>query len=65
LPTFFFGVCISRVRIDPKHNIDVIPGHFHPLHQGPDEVPLARPVGGLQAIVEFGGKVFQTANDQL
>ena len=59
LQTFFFGVGITRVRIDPKHDIDVVPGHFHPLDQRPDEVPLARPVGSLQALVEFGGKIFQ------
>src|SRR5712692_6515234 len=59
--TFFFRVRIAGVRIDTKHDIDVIPGHFHPLHQGADEVPLARPVGDLQAVTEFGGKVFQTA----
>ena len=65
LQTFFFGVRIARVRIDPKHDIDVIPGHFHPLDQRPDEVAFARPVGGLQAVVEFGRKVFQTSNNQL
>src|SRR5712691_9871537 len=65
LQTFFFGVRIARVRIDPKHNIDVIPGHFHSLDQRPDEVALARPVGGLQAAVEFGRKIFETANNQL
>src|SRR5436309_1124506 len=64
LQTFFFGVRIARVRIEPKHHIDVIPGHFHPLDQRPDEVPLARPVGGLQTVVEFGCNVLQTANHQ-
>ena len=65
LQTFFFGVHITRVRIDPKHNIDVIPGHVHPLDQRPDEGALAHPVGGLQAAVEFGRKIFETANNQL
>ena len=64
LQTFFFGVRIARVRIEPKHHIDVIPGHFHPLDQRPDEVPLARPVGGLQTVVAFGCNVLQTANHQ-
>ena len=41
LQTFFFGVRITRIRIDPKHDIDVIPGHFHPLDQGADEVAFA------------------------
>ena len=45
LPTFFFGVRIARVRIDPKHDIDVISGHLHSLDQRPDEVAFARPVG--------------------
>ena len=58
LPTFFFGIRISSVRIDPKHDIDLIPGYFHPLHQGPDEIPFACPVGFLQAPVDFRGKVF-------
>src|SRR5437879_2416047 len=39
LQTFFFGIRIASVRIDPKHDIDLIPGYFHPLHQGPDEIP--------------------------
>jgi RNA-directed DNA polymerase len=45
LQTFFFGVGLSRVGIDPKHNIDLILGDLHPLHQGPDEVPFVRPIG--------------------
>src|SRR5262249_50394463 len=65
LQTFFFGIRISSVRIDSKHDIDLIPGYFHPLHQGPDEIPLARPVGGLQAAVDFGRKIFESANNQL
>ena len=36
LQTFFFGVRVISVRIDPKHDIDVIPGHFHSLDQGAD-----------------------------
>src|SRR5262249_12336378 len=65
LPTFFFGSVITRIRVDPKHNVHLVARDFHPLHQRPDEVPLARPVGGLQAIMEFGSKVLQMANDQL
>ena len=62
---FFFEVRIVRVRIDPKHDIDLIPGYFHPLHQGPDAIPLARPVGCLQSAVDFGRKIFESANNQL
>ena len=65
LHTFFFGVRIARVRIDPKHDIDLIPGYFHPLHQGPDEIPFACPVGFLQAPVDFRGKVFLPSTNQL
>ena len=65
LQTFFFGVRITRIRIDPKYDIDLIPGYVYPLHEGTDEVPFVRPVRGLQAIVDFGCKVFQTAYDQL
>ena len=36
LQTFFFGIVITRIWVDPKHNIDVIPSHLHPLHQGAD-----------------------------
>jgi RNA-directed DNA polymerase len=36
LQTFFFGIRIARVGIDPKHDIDVILRHLHPLHQGAD-----------------------------
>src|SRR6266446_669769 len=65
LQTFFFGIRIASVRIDPKHDIDLIPGYFHPLHQGPDKIPLARPVGCLQSAVDFGRKIFESANNQL
>ena len=62
---FFFGIRISKVRIDPKDDINLILRHFHPLDQRTDQVPFTCPVGFLQAIVDFGGKVFQTANNQL
>src|SRR6266478_2551895 len=65
LQTFFFGIRVSKVRIDPKHDIDLILRHFHPLDQRTDQVPFPCPVGFLQARVDFGGKVFQTANNQL
>lgn len=47
LQTFFFGVRIARIGIDPKHDIDFVARHFHPLDQRADEVALARPVGHL------------------
>src|SRR5215831_13281550 len=65
LQTFFFGIVITRIWVDPKHDIDVVPGHFHPLDQCPDKIALARPIGGLQAVVEFDRKVLQPANNQL
>ena len=65
LQTFFSGVGITGVWIDPKYDIDVVPGHLHPLDQCPDEVALARPVSSLQAVAEFGGKLLQMADDQL
>src|SRR5262245_47209547 len=65
LQTFFFGITIARIRIDPKHNIDVIPGHLHAFDHRPDEVALARPVGRLQAVVELGRKIFEASNNEL
>src|SRR5947208_16687118 len=65
LQTFFFEVRITRVRIDSKDDIDLVLGYFDPLHEGPDEVPFVRPIRSLQAVVDVGRKVFQTANDQL
>src|SRR5262249_6241538 len=53
------------IWVDPKYNIDVALSHFHPLDQCPDEVALARPVGRLQASMEFGREVLETANNQL
>jgi len=61
----FFGIVITRIWVDPKHDIDLVTCDFHPLDQRPDQVALARPVGSLQAIVEFRREVFQTANNQL
>src|SRR6266481_6129453 len=57
LQTFFFGVRIASVRIDPKHDIDLVPRYFHPLHQRTDQVPFTGPVSVLQAIVDFGGEL--------
>src|SRR5215813_10102665 len=65
LQTFFFEIVITRIWVDPKHDIDLVVRHFHPLDQRSDEVALARPVGGLQPVVEFGGKVLQPTNNQL
>src|SRR5262249_51228187 len=65
LQTFFFGIVITRIWVDPKHDIDLVTCDFDPLDQRPDEVALARPVGSLQAIVELRRKVFQPANNQL
>jgi hypothetical protein len=62
--TFFFGTRISSVRIDPQHAIDLIPGDFHPLPQGPEESPLARPVGCLHSAVDCGRTSFEAANHQ-
>src|SRR4029453_1902884 len=61
--TFFFGIRISSVRIDPKPDIGLIPGDFHPLHQGPEESPLARPVGFLHSAVDCGRNSFESANN--
>src|SRR5262249_47472565 len=65
LQTFFFGIVITWIWVDSKHDVHRVTCNFHPLDQRPDEVPFARPVGDLQAVVEFGGKVLQTANNQL
>src|SRR5215467_9664427 len=54
LPTFFFGIVITWIWVDPKHDIDLITRDFHPLDQCPDEMALARPIGRLQAIMECG-----------
>ena len=64
LPTFFFRIGVPKVRIDPKHNIALLLRYFHPLHQRTDQVPFTCPVGVLQAIVHFGGTVFQPSNNQ-
>ena len=47
LQTFFFGVRIASVWIDPKHDIDVMSCHFDALDESADEIPLAHPVGLL------------------
>src|SRR5262245_11475426 len=65
LQTFFFGIVITWRWIDPKHEIDLVTRDFHPLDQRPDKVAFARPIGGLQAVAEFGRKVLQPANNQL
>src|SRR4029453_5040443 len=62
---FFFGIVITRIRVDPKHAIDLVTRDFPPLAQRPDEVALARPGGRLQPVVESGGKVLQPADNPL
>src|SRR5262245_22708226 len=65
LQTFFFGVVITRIWVDPKHDIDRVTRDFHSLDQRPDKVAFARPVRRLQVVVEFGSKVLQPAKNQL
>src|SRR5262249_13442605 len=65
LQTFCFGVRIARIWIDAKDDIDVISSHLHAFDQRPDEVALARPVGRLQAVMEFGCKIFETSDNEL
>src|SRR5215467_2452180 len=65
LQTFFFGIVITWIWVDPKHDIDLVTRDFHPLDQRSDEVALARPIGGLQTVVEFSDKVLQPTNNQL
>src|SRR5262249_20288661 len=65
LQTFFFGIVITLIGVDPTHDIDLVTRDFHPLDQRPDEVTLARPVRRLQPVVQFGGKVLQAANNEL
>src|SRR5712691_6740579 len=45
LQTFFFGAGLSRIRIDPKDDIDLILSHFHPFDQGTNHLTFAEPVG--------------------
>src|SRR5262249_53672794 len=65
LQTFFFGIVITRIWVDPKHDIDFVTRDFDPLDQRSDEVAFARPVGHLQPVVQFGSKVLQPANNEL
>src|SRR5712692_6873172 len=62
---FFFGVRIARVRIDPKHDMHLVGGHFHPLHQGTDQCAFACPVCLLSSMMYRSGKVLQATNNQL
>src|SRR4029450_7636653 len=64
LQTFFFGIVITLIWVDPKHDIDLMTRDFHPLDQRPDEVAFARPVRRLQPGVECGGTALQAANKQ-
>jgi hypothetical protein len=64
LPTFFFGIRISKVRIDPQHDLHLILCHYHPLSPRTAQVPLPGSVGFPQALVDCGGTVLQTSNHQ-
>ncbi len=63
--TFFSRVRLLRVRVDPKDNMDLISTHFHSPHQGPDEVALARPVCLSSSVMNLGGKIFETSDNEL
>src|SRR4029434_1115622 len=41
LQTFFFGIVITRIWVDPKHNMDLVTRDFHPLYHRPDHVAVA------------------------
>jgi hypothetical protein len=62
--TFFFGVGLSLIRIDPKDDIDLILSHFHPLDQGTNHRTFAEPVGLFSTRIDLGSKVFQASNNQ-
>jgi hypothetical protein len=62
---FFFGIVITRIRVDPKHAIALVTRDFHPRAQRPDAVALARPVRRLPPGVESGGTVLQPADHPL
>src|SRR5713226_1134627 len=64
LQTFFFGVGLSLIRIDPKDDIDLILSHFHPLDQGTNHLAFAEPVRVLQPRGKLGRKILQASNDQ-
>ena len=64
LQTFFFRVGLHRTLIDPEHHMYQVMRHFHPLDQGADQLPLAQPVGGLQACVYSCSELFEAPNDQ-
>jgi len=64
LQPFFFGICLPKVRIDPKHDVDVISGYFPPLDQGADSVAFLSPISLSEASMYLHGEVFQTANNQ-
>src|SRR5687768_3701721 len=65
LQTFFFRAGISRTLIDPEDHMNLIMIHFHPLHQGADQLASAGPVCFLQPVFHLCGKVFEAPDNQL
>src|SRR5262245_41915095 len=65
LQTFFFEAEISRMLIDPEDHMHLVMVHFHPLHEGADQLASAGPLRFLQTVSHLRRKVFQSADDQL
>jgi hypothetical protein len=45
--------------------MDLISRHFYPPHQGPDEVALAHPICLSSSVMNLGGKIFETSDNEL
>ena len=52
------------MRVDPKDNIDLISSHFSPPHQGPDAVALARPICLASSVMNLGGNIVETSDQE-
>jgi RNA-directed DNA polymerase len=65
LQTFFPRAGLYGMLIDPKHHMYQVMCHFHALHQGADQLPLAQPVGGFQPRVHPCRELFEAPNDQM
>ena len=59
----FFRIVITRIWVDPKHDIDLVTRDFHALDQRPDKVAFAHSPPSLGRRGVFGGKVLQPANN--
>ncbi len=53
MQAFFFRIALPEVRLDAKHDLDLVLANLHPLHQRADNLALLAPLDVIETVVDF------------